>query len=117
VNAKDQASYPGYRALMLVLFGRSGQPPAWRTQAACAGQDTEQFYDSHKIEDTKSVCAGCPVIAQCRADQLAWETSGQNSRAYYAAGVVAGLSGSDRKRIHYPRTSTAPALTDHKDVA
>jgi WhiB family redox-sensing transcriptional regulator len=108
VNPNDQASYPGYRALMLALFGHSGQPPAWRADAACAGQDTEQFYDSRLTDQSKTVCADCPVIAECRADQLAWETSGQASRRYYASGMVAGLSGTERKRIYYP---------DRKDVA
>jgi len=104
VNADDQTSYAGYRALMLVLFGRSGQPPAWRAQAACAGQDTEEFFDPKRIEAVKDVCAGCPVLAECRADQLGWESSGQGSRRYYASGTVAGLSGPERKRLHYPRT-------------
>ncbi|MCS7484399.1 WhiB family transcriptional regulator [Umezawaea endophytica] len=111
MNANDQASYAGYRALMLVLFGRSGQPPAWRAQAACAGQDTEEFFDPKRIEDVKDGCAGCPVLAECRSDQLTWETSGQGSRRYYASGIVAGLSGPERKRLHYPRTP------DRKDVA
>ncbi|PRY46608.1 WhiB family transcriptional regulator [Umezawaea tangerina] len=100
-------SYPGYRALMLVLFGRSGQPPAWRSQAACAGQDTEEFFDPQHAEEVMAVCLGCPVLAECRADQLAWESSGQASRRYYAAGTVAGLSGPDRKRLHYPRKDVA----------
>lgn len=107
----EQASHPGYRALMLVLFGRSGQPPAWRADASCAGQDTETFFDPRRIGQAKDVCAGCPVIAQCRADQLSWERGGQAFRRYYASGTVAGLSGSERRRIHYPNPS------DQKDVA
>jgi WhiB family redox-sensing transcriptional regulator len=104
------ASQPGYRALMLLLFGRSGQPPAWRADAACAGKDPELFFDNNRTAEAKAVCQGCPVLAQCRADHLAWESQ-TRSRRFYAAGVVGGTTASQRNQIHYPRK------TDKKDVA
>jgi WhiB family redox-sensing transcriptional regulator len=108
--ATDEASYPGYRALMLLLFGPSGRPPAWRADAACADSDPELFFDSDRVDQGKAVCAGCPVLAQCRADHLAWESQSR-SRRFYAAGVVGGTSGSERNQTHYPRQNK------QKDVA
>jgi WhiB family redox-sensing transcriptional regulator len=111
-------SYVGHKALMMALFGRSGQPPAWRAEAACAGSDTEVFYDSDRTEDTRTVCAGCPVQAECRADQFAWESQ-VRSRRYYTAGMVGGLTASQRNQQHYPRTKSSPTTVpaDQKDVA
>jgi WhiB family redox-sensing transcriptional regulator len=113
-------SYTGHKALMMALFGRSGQPPAWRAQAACSGQDTEVFFDPATTEQAKQTCAGCPVQALCRADQLGWENQAR-SRRYYAAGTFGDLTGSQRNQLHYPRKSSvtsAPAVsTDRKDVA
>jgi WhiB family redox-sensing transcriptional regulator len=109
MNARDHASHPGYRALMLLLFGPSGQPPAWRADAACAGEDPELFFDSDHVEEAKAVCTGCPVLVQCRADHLAWEST-TRSRRFYTAGVVGGTA-SQRNQSHYPR------ITKQKDVA
>jgi hypothetical protein len=97
----EQASYPGYRALMLALFGRSGRPPAWRAGAACTDEDPELFHDLDQIEEARAVCAGCPVLDQCRTDQLAWERQ-TGLRRYYPTGVVGGLSATERHHIHYP---------------
>ena len=97
----------GHRALMIALFGRSGRQPGWREHAACAETDPEQFTDRRSIDAAKAVCADCPVIDQCRADQLAWE-SVKPERRYYPVGVVGGLSATERKTIHYPEAGRFP---------
>jgi WhiB family redox-sensing transcriptional regulator len=115
VNTQN-GSYVGHKALMLALFGRSGQPPTWRAEAACSGQDTEVFFDSAQTEQARTLCAGCPVQVECRADQLGWEQQ-TRSRRYYAAGTFGDLTGSQRNQLHYPRKTTAPVSSDQKDVA
>lgn len=100
----------GYRVLMRVLFGLGGQPPAWRERAACAESDPDLFHNSHRIAAAKAVCASCPVLAECREDQLTWEASGPAPLRANASGVVGGLTGADRRRIHYPTNAA-------KDVA
>ncbi len=114
-------SYTGHKALMMALFGRSGEPPAWRAEAACAEEDPDLFADSDRTEQARTVCAGCPVQLQCRADQFAWESQSR-ARRYYTAGMVGGLTGSQRNQQHYPRatrktTPTAAVSTNQKDVA
>ncbi|GDY28771.1 WhiB family transcriptional regulator [Gandjariella thermophila] len=95
------SSYPGYRALMLALFGRSGRPPAWRARAACRDEDPAVFDDPDRTDDALAVCAGCPVVEECRTDQLAWERQ-SGVRRFHPSGVVGGLTGTERHRIHYP---------------
>jgi WhiB family redox-sensing transcriptional regulator len=95
---------------MLLLFGPSGRPPAWRADAACADSDPELFFDPDRVDQAKAICAACPVLTRCRTDQLAWESQSR-SRRFYAAGVVGGLSGSERNQTHYPRKHSS------KDVA
>jgi WhiB family redox-sensing transcriptional regulator len=97
----------GHRALMIVLFGRSGRQPGWREYAPCADTDPELFTNRGSIDAAKAVCAGCPVIAQCRADQLAWEAV-KPERRYYPIGVVGGLSAIERKTIHDPKAGRIP---------
>ena len=109
-------SYTGHRALMMALFGRSGQPPAWRSEAACAGEDTAVFFDTAQTERARTLCAGCPVQAECRSDQLGWEQQ-TRSRRYYAAGTFGDLTGSQRNQLHYPRSKPTTVSTDQKDVA
>ncbi|PWK90306.1 transcription factor WhiB [Lentzea atacamensis] len=104
MNPHDHPGYVGTRALMLTLFGPSGTPPAWRVDAACAGEDTELFFTNDTTDQALSLCAGCPVIEQCRTDHTAWETR-TRSRRFYAAGVVAGTTGSERNQTYYPRTN------------
>lgn len=45
------------------------------------------------------MCAGCPVLAECRADALAFERSGYQWRAC-PVGVVGGLTPFQRRVIH-----------------
>lgn len=101
----DHPGYVGARALMLALFGPSGTPPAWRANAACAGEEAELFFASDTTTQALDVCAGCPVIAQCHADTTEWENR-TRSRRFYASGVVGGTTGSERNQTYYPRTTT-----------
>ena len=101
----------GYRVLMRVLFGLGGEPPTWRERAACAGSDPDLFHNARRISAAKAICATCPVLDECRRDQLDWETNGPARFRANTFGVVGGLSGAERRRIHYP-TNTAV-----KDVA
>nr|WP_199439647.1 WhiB family transcriptional regulator [Umezawaea beigongshangensis] len=87
---------------MALLFGLSGQPPAWRADAACADTDPELFFDSQHTADALAVCAGCPVLDLCRADHTTWE-SATRSRRFYASGVVGGTTASSRNQTYYPR--------------
>jgi WhiB family transcriptional regulator, redox-sensing transcriptional regulator len=105
----------GYRVLMRVLFGLGGEPPAWRERAACAGSDPDLFHNARRIAAAKAICATCPVLDECRRDQLSWETNGPARFRANTFGVVGGLSGAERRRIHYPtNTSTTNTV---KDVA
>lgn len=112
MNPTDHPGYVGHRALMLALFGPSGRPPAWRADAACADQDTETFFTSATTADALAVCAGCPVLDRCRADNHAWE-SATRSRRFYASGVVGGQTASTRNQTYYPRNREQ----SRKDVA
>jgi WhiB family redox-sensing transcriptional regulator len=102
------ARYTGHRALMMALFGRSGQPPVWRAEAACVGIDPAVFEEQHRIPEAQQVCAGCPVLELCRADQLAWEAQ-TGSRRRFPSGYVGGLTASARRDIHYPPKLRAAA--------
>jgi WhiB family transcriptional regulator, redox-sensing transcriptional regulator len=106
VNAEPH----GYRVLMRVLFGQTGEPPDWRDQAACADTDPNLFHNPRRITAAKAVCATCPVLAECRQDQLDWEATSPARFRANASGVVGGLTGADRRRIHYPTNAA-------KDVA
>ncbi|MET9231992.1 WhiB family transcriptional regulator [Lentzea sp. NPDC003310] len=98
----------GYRVLMKLLFG--GEPPAWRDQAACTDADPTLFHTAGRTAAAKAVCATCPVLAECRENQLSWEANGPARYRDNAFGVVGGLSGAERRRIHYPTRNA-------KDVA
>jgi WhiB family redox-sensing transcriptional regulator len=105
MNNQD-ARYAGHKALMMALFGRSGRPPAWRADAACAGTDPAVFEDQHRIPEAQQLCAGCLVRDLCRSDQLAWETR-TGTRRRFPSGVVGGLTASARHDIHYPPKAQA----------
>ena len=111
MKTTDDAERFGYRVLMRVLFGLTGEPPAWRTRAACRTEDPALFHTPARIAAAKAVCASCPVLTECRADQLAWESNGPARFRANASGVVGGLSGAERHRIHYPANNSV------KDVA
>lgn len=53
------------------LVGASGDDK-WMSEGACASVDPDLHFpvsegDHHQIAKAKTVCAGCPVLAQCRA--------------------------------------------------
>lgn len=100
----------GYRVLMRVLFGQGGEPPTWREQAACVDSNPDLFHNPSRTAAAKAICEGCPVLAECRRDQLDWEATGPARFRLNAIGVVGGLSSAERHRIHYPNNSA-------KDVA
>ncbi|GHH59816.1 WhiB family transcriptional regulator [Lentzea cavernae] len=108
MNPADHPGYVGTRALMLALFGPSGEPAEWRAEAACAGADTELFYDNGSTGEALDFCASCPVLVQCRADITDWESK-TRSRRFYTSGVVGGTTGSNRNQTYYPRTNRKAA--------
>jgi WhiB family transcriptional regulator, redox-sensing transcriptional regulator len=69
----------------------------WRHEAACRDEDPELFFPIgttgpalHQIEEAKSVCRRCDVVADC----LDWAlSSGQD------AGVWGGLSEDERRAL------------------
>lgn len=109
MTANDAEAF-GYRVLMRTLFGVTSEPPAWRTRAACANSDPNLFHTAGRIAAAKAVCATCPVLDECRRDQLNWEANGPARFRANASGVVGGLTGAERHRIHYPAKNV-------KDVA
>lgn len=109
MTANDAEPF-GYRVLMRALFGMTGEPPAWRADAACADSDPDLYHNPRRIAAAKAVCATCPVLAECEKDQLDWEANGPARFRANAAGVVGGLTGAERHRIHYPAKNV-------KDVA
>jgi WhiB family redox-sensing transcriptional regulator len=85
---------------VLLAVAAPGDPGAdWRAQAACARTDPEVFFhsDNERGEPrqkrdalAKAVCAGCPVIQECREQALA-------VREPY--GVWGGLTEEEREAI------------------
>ena len=80
----------------------------WQLKAACRGMDVDFFYHPplersrrrlERIRRAKAVCAGCPVITECRAHALS------KPEPY---GVWGGLSEQERAdllgrlSLHYP---------------
>lgn len=73
--------------------------------AACRDYDTNFFFPVkgaasgkalRDIEDAKAVCAGCPVLEQCRDYIL-----GDHPRYEDDYGIYAGLSPEDRHRARF----------------
>lgn len=89
----------GYRALALVICGSPGRPRRWATRAACADQSPALFAQEATEVDALAVCAGCPVLFECRADVLAFERSGYRWRKS-PTGVVGGLTAEQRREIY-----------------
>ncbi|MEU5690731.1 WhiB family transcriptional regulator [Actinosynnema sp. NPDC020468] len=97
-----QPQHEGHRTLMIALFGGLGEPPEWRDQAACKDTDPRLFFSYSKEQEAAEICAACPVLHTCRADQLDWEARGAGNNRYRAAGVVGGLTGRERQLLHAP---------------
>lgn len=97
----------GYVALAAALWGKSLQPPEWHARAACAQLDPEVFdaHDQTRARWAKTVCAGCPVAAECARDQRQWEHSGHHAGGERGVATVrAGLSARER----YVRNTDLP---------
>lgn len=76
----------------------------WQQNAACRGTDPEAFFadDQRDLVVPKSICAGCPVRAEC----LAWADANPAATTH---GVWGGLDRRQRKarRDRARRTETA----------
>ena len=81
----------------------------WQLDAACRGEDSDLFFHPEgergdvreaRQKAAKAICAGCPVLAECRAHALA-------VREPY--GIWGGLSEDERAAI-YRRQKLAAAV-------
>jgi WhiB family redox-sensing transcriptional regulator len=79
----------------------------WQLQGACRRQDPELFFHSdnerglarlHRERRAKQVCAGCPVLATCRAHAL---------RAGEVFGIWGGLSEHERAQLQLRQRAQA----------
>jgi len=64
----------------------------WRKDAACFGQNPEQWFPEHSKSDTlfaRMVCQGCPVQAECDTEA---------KRIAATDGIWAGRDRGKRKR-------------------
>ncbi|MFC0539857.1 WhiB family transcriptional regulator [Kutzneria chonburiensis] len=100
------ALYAGHKTLMMALFGPTGRPAGWRTEAACVDTDPEMFEDQHRIGEAAQVCHGCPVRDLCATDQLDWEKL-TSPRRRFPSGYVGGLTATARHAIHCPPMAEA----------
>jgi WhiB family redox-sensing transcriptional regulator len=71
---------------------------AWTQQAACRGIDTEIFYPASADEEAEalSVCATCPVRAQCLDYAI------RNRETY---GIWGGATAEQRRRMRRERAA------------
>ena len=81
------------------LPGRSESAWLWQMDAACRGMASSVFFHpwnergptrQEREERAKAVCAGCPVIEECRAHAI-------SVREHY--GVWGGLTEDERARL------------------
>lgn len=78
--------------------------PAWRTRAACRGRLDLDFIDPRtpaEAAECRTLCAGCPVLDQCRAEALI---------AGEAWGIWGGLDADERERIAERDGHPVPAV-------
>lgn len=81
------------------------RPPAWHTQAACAGRGLDAFYPGRgeSLDPAREVCAGCEVQAECLAEALgrpSWADGG---------GVWGGTSERQRRKLRRASTDVDTA--------
>lgn len=77
---------------------------AWKTQAACRDHDPELWFSppgSLDDQTARGICAGCPVLSQCRGHALA------RPEPY---GTWGGLDESQRDTLLRTDLDTAPEL-------
>ncbi|MFJ6905582.1 WhiB family transcriptional regulator [Streptomyces griseoluteus] len=65
----------------------------WTERAACAGEDTRQWYAAASAPEARRICARCPVRPECLHAALTRET--QDTRY----GIWGGLTAADRRRV------------------
>lgn len=67
-------------------------PGDWAQRAACRGMDTAVFFPTRGVQSVarwiRELCAGCPVLDDCRAYALRWPVQG----------IFAGMSEDERVR-------------------
>lgn len=76
-------------------------PLAWQEHAACKGEDTRALYrvmSRADLDRMGAMCAGCPVLDQCREHAMANEPYG-----YWA-----GMTAKERQRQGGTRYATRP---------
>ena len=44
---------------------------SWRNRAACAGTDTDLFFDPYRTDEALAICDQCPVVEDC-LEYAAW---------------------------------------------
>lgn len=96
---------------MLQLYGVSDHrgedlpltPPSWHADAACAGTDTEWFFDGEDTEGALAVCEDCAAREPC----LKWALE------HDEAGVWGGTTDRDRDRLRrgLPPVERTPVRT------
>lgn len=67
---------------------------SWKFRAACRGSDFDIWFSDSPadIREAKSICARCPVRAEC------WTDAEQTDLAI-AYGIRAGLTGTERSEL------------------
>ncbi|MGO1056718.1 WhiB family transcriptional regulator [Crossiella sp. CA198] len=105
----DHPGYLGYRTLLNALFGPTRQRPAWHRLAACATRSGRSPHlDRNRVREAKAICAGCPVLAQCRTDALTREAADRQERDN-TVGVLGGMSAAERLAYHRRHTTDEAA--------
>lgn len=74
-------------------------PGLWRDRAACAGEDQTLFFPTgghRRYSPGKTVCAGCPVSAECLRFALT---------THQSDGLWGGLTPDEREQLNRRRAS------------
>ncbi|MFE2419159.1 WhiB family transcriptional regulator [Streptomyces hokutonensis] len=79
---------------------------AWEARAACRHQDAELWFSRRSSSRAVSICAACPVLAQCRAAVLKRE---KGLPKCHRDGVIAGLTGAQRHALECQTDPSPPA--------
>ena len=76
----------------------------WLDHAACKGLPPELFFPNNgRDREALRVCAGCPVLPECRDEALSYED-------WEDQGVRGGLFASQRRQIRAERRHDAERL-------
>ena len=75
------------------------QEREWWWSAACADMDTDIFFNvTGNPLLPRSVCAVCPVRAECLADAMRYESRESNKQ--FRFGMFGGLLPGERRELH-----------------